>query len=484
MQPLFNPDQIFTLLVSPSGGGKTTRLITPNALSHVEGSLFVNDPKGEILRAVGPTRIRMGRTVIRLDTFHVLGPGGHTLNVLDGTRYGSPCFHADTMAIADALIIKNPNEKEPHFNEAATDWAAALIVDALRHFRPQDRSLQTIRSVLTDGNWLVDAIGRLAKSDDEFLRRAGGKMLQFRDRELGSVLTTLNRHLSFLDDPLVYAFTRRSSFDAARALLDGNCDIFFIMPPHLLRSHNRLPRLVLTAFLRMIVQAGADRHRRVLFLLDEAASSLGKFDVLADAITQLRGYGLRMVLAIQALAQLQQMFPEGQHSTILANTDQIYLNIRDWETLEAVSKRLGETTVRTFKDDTSGGDSRSEGASFGTSRSHGWSTGSSETGRALLRPEEVAALGDRAVVFLQNLPPLLVQTCPYYQDPAFAQDDGLSLTEMLHCLCALVLSLLVAAVLPLTAPPRSVPAWQAPRPPAYPPARTVPAPLYPPRGLR
>lgn len=445
MQPVFNKGHCHSLIVSPAGGGKTTALIIPNALAWRGGGLFCFDPKGEICAAVRKFRRRQGRRIVRLDPFHVLGPGGDTLNVLDGIRYKSPDFHAEIRAICEAVILKNPQDQNPHFNEAAEGYLAGILGDTLCTRPARERSLQTARTVLTSSDCLVEAIGRLARSDDEFLRRAGGKMLQFRDRELSSVLTTVSRQTDFLDDPLVYEFTKESSFDAQEALLDRRTDVFFILPPQYLKSHSRLSRLVITSLLRTLLRAGACRQRQVLWLLDETPS-LGRLEILAEALTQFRGYGVRMVMVVQALAQLQQQFPEGQHETILANTDQIFLAIRDYPTAEEVSRRLGEHTVATDNVSENWGGGWSEGHQS-ESRSGNWGStwGQSQVGRRLLRPEEVIALGkSTAVVFLQNLPPMLVRTCPYYQDSAWAsgcQTLRLSLQECRHCL-AILLSVL------------------------------------------
>src|SRR5262249_44048572 len=157
-----------------------------------------------------------------------------------------------------------------------------------------------------------------------------------------------------------------------------------------------------------LMRAGADRHRQCLFLLDETAS-LGKLDVLSEAITQVRGFGLRSMLVYQALAQLQQQFPEGQHETVLAQCDQLYLGIRDLPTAKLVSEQCGNYTGVARNVGDNEGDSHSEGRDFSRSYSSGRSRGASEVSAPLLRPEDVLQMGNRtAVAFIQNLPPLLI----------------------------------------------------------------------------
>jgi type IV secretion system protein VirD4 len=446
MQPIFLPAPVHTLVTAPAGAGKSTCFAIPNAYFWPK-SLVTLDIKGEIFTAAARWRARgLRRRQVRLDPLRVLGPGGDTLNVLAHLDPASPSFLAEIRCLAEALIIKEPQEKDPHWNQSSEIWLAGLLADVVRHLPPAHRNLQAVRTVMTNAKFLSEAVSRLVKSEDEFLRRAGGMLLNYSGKELFSTLTNFNRHLSFLDDPLIYEFTVRSSF-SPRALLDGNTDVWFLLPPQFLRSQGRLARLVLTSFLRTVAAAGIDRHREILFLLDEFPA-LGRMDILQDAITQYRGYGVRLCMIIQSLSQIAQMFPEGQHEVVMANTDQIYLGIRDYPTAEAVSKKCGQATVHTRNAQISTGRSWSEGHGYSEGGNAGWSQGVGETGKALLRPEEVLNLGKRrAVVFLQNLSsPLLVDTCPYYQDAAFLGGTSpLGWRHFVHCLSFFLLTIVVAA---------------------------------------
>jgi type IV secretion system protein VirD4 len=473
MMPVFNQSHVHTLICSPAGGGKTTCLIINNVLAWRDGSLFCFDPKGEIYRNVVGYRESLGRRVLRMDPFHVCGPGGATINVLDGLSYRQPHFLPEIRALVESLVIKDLHDQNPYFNDVSVGYMAAVLADTVR-FRPAaERNLQTFRSVLCYGPGLIEVMLRLAGSNDEFLCRAAGKMGQHRDRELFSVLSTCQRHTDFLDDPLTGQFTQQSSFPLAKALRDGRTDLFFILPPQYLKSHSRLSRLILTACLRTLVRAGEDRHRQCLFVLDELPS-LGKLDILSEAICQLRGFGLRTLLAVQALAQLEQQFPEGQHLSVLANCDQLYLGIRDLATAKTVSEMAGSRTARTYRADFSRNGGFSQGRE--SSASSGWSrsAGESEVAELLLRPEDVLQLDrETMVAFLQQRPPFLLQACPYYRDNAWSEAaQGLTVRERLACLFALVLAVILTQL---------VGSWseEAARPPRPPAIRLAPAAPHP-----
>lgn len=174
--------------------------------------------------------------------------------------------------------------------------------------------------------------------------RSARSIRYFVDMELSSTLTTLARHLRFLNTPAVAASMQKSSFDPAD-LNKGRMSIFLILPPERMRAQFPLLRLWIGSLLRAVVRGGLQQKRRVHFVLDEAAS-LGHLDCIDDAIDKLRGYGVRLQLYFQSPAHTQQDFPNGQDVTLLSNTNQIYFSVNDFQTAEQVSKRLGQIDHR------------------------------------------------------------------------------------------------------------------------------------------
>ena len=153
---------------------------------------------------------------------------------------------------------------------------------------------------------------------------------------------------------------------------------------------------------------------KVHFILDEAAS-LGHMDCIDDAIDKYRGFGVRLQLYYQSLAQLKKCFPNGQDQTVLANATQVFFSVND-ETAEYVSRRVGDATILVESGGTGSGSSHqtSRDTSYGhsTNSSQNWS----QAGRRLLKSEEVYALDPRiAVTFVPGLPPILTRLERYYE---------------------------------------------------------------------
>lgn len=160
----------------------------------------------------------------------------------------------------------------------------------------------------------------------------------------------------------------------------------------------------------------------VHFLIDEAAA-LGPHEAINDMLSLGRGYGERVHLFYQNAAQLMRTYPDGQHQFVLGTTTNIFFAAHDWLTCEEISKRSGSATVVVASGGDGDGDSRqfSDGTGHGSvgasrNRSRNWSY----VGKPLIRPEQVAALPERACIsFVPGVgAPLLTWLTRCYEEPA------------------------------------------------------------------
>jgi type IV secretion system protein VirD4 len=179
------------------------------------------------------------------------------------------------------------------------------------------------------------------------IRRTGNQIARINDKELDSVLSTLFEHVSFLNSPLMRAFTAclpERSFDP-NVLLSGKTTVYFGLPADQIRPLNRLVRLQLTAVIRAFMRVGPDRSRSCMLFLDELAQ-LGPMPILEDAITLLRGYGLKTWSCLQSRGQVSDIFPGEKAQTFLSNMDvtQFYVP-NDYATAQEISESLGKSTI-------------------------------------------------------------------------------------------------------------------------------------------
>jgi len=151
-----------------------------------------------------------------------------------------------------------------------------------------------------------------------------------------------------------------------------------------------------------------------------------------------RAYGIQLQLYYQNLAQLKQCFAEGQDSTVLANTTQVFFAVND-SSAEYVSQRLGEQTIMVESTSNSTGVSHQEpnGTQPGSSsHSRGISTNYNPTGRRLLKPEEIHRLSERiAITFVPGMAPICTYLQRYYEgyigSPRFAKANALAASLLL-----------------------------------------------------
>lgn len=414
---------VHTLIVAPAGAGKSAGVVIP-FLRECRDSVVVMDPKGELYKATAAERKKLGQKIVVIDPFRVSGaPVSDCFNPLDCIDKNHDAALDKIRALAKAIAIREPTERDPHWVESAELWLTAIIAFVLtaKEVPGNHRHLQSVVAILSDPERLPSVIELMKKDDESFggmLPRLAGQLGYYVEKERSSVLTTTSRLVKFLSSPAVLANTVRTTFDPAK-LRDG-MTVYLCLPPQYQKSHAGLMRLWVEGMLQIVIASGAVEDKLVHMVLDEAAS-LGRMESIENAVTQLRGYGLRMTFIYQSLGQLKACFTEGQDVTMRANFDnQVFFGLNDHATAEEVSKMLGQQTIVTTS--ASGGTSKSKNRDHMGQESHSQSSNDNwsaqEAGRALLDPAEVLQLDARnAIVFSKGMPPLMTYLQRHYEGP-------------------------------------------------------------------
>ncbi len=410
--------------------------------------MVVVDFKGELAGITADRRRKMGHRVVVLDPFKITTQEPDTFNALDFINEESNTALDDCRDLAESLVIKSGQEREPHWNESAEIWISAMTAMVVCFGESADKNLQSVRTVISDPARLQAAIKMMCESKlwEGMLSRLGTQLGHYVDRQLCSVLTNANRHLRFLDTIAISNSTRQSSFDPAD-LLSGKMTVYLVLPPDHARAQSPLLRLWIGSLLRAVVKGGLQEKTRVHFVLDEAAS-LGHLECLDDAVDKLRGYGVRLQLYYQSLGQLRKCWPDDGGQTLLSNVTQVFFGVNDQQTAEHVSSRLGEETIIVKSGGTGSSESRSASREGGTNYSYSTSTNDNwqQLGRKLLKPEEVTALDPRvAITFTPGVPPISTWLTRYYEK-GFGLPAGLSPGKMAFDAACLFLAASILAV--------------------------------------
>lgn len=422
---------VHTAVFSPTGGGKGVSCVVPYLLTCPD-SCVVIDFKGENERLTAEHRRKnFGHKIIRLDPFKISTRTPDSLNPIAFIDADDPCALDECNDLAKALVVRGDDEREPHFNDSAEQWIAGLTATVVRYGNANEgtRSLQTVRDIVSDPQKLDMAIKVMSESDawGGLLSRMGSQLKHFIEKEKASVLTTVGRHLKFLDTPAVRESTSCSTFDPA-ILLKGGVTVYLILTPDHLRSQSALLRTWIGSLMRGVVRGGLDRQRKIHFILDEAAS-LGHMDSIDDAVDKYRGYGIRLQFYFQSLGQLKKCFPGGQDQTLLSNVTSVFFGVNDNATADYVSVHLGDETIVVDSGSKSKGTSYQTTQAMHPSTSRSYSENVTESwqqqARRLLKPEEVMALSPReAITFAPGVRPIRTTLLRYYEERRLGRRCG------------------------------------------------------------
>jgi type IV secretion system protein VirD4 len=470
----------------PSGRGKGISLVVPTCLSHPGSMCIVDQKNGELFKLTAEARRKFG-PVIRLDGFNVCGPGSMGFNPVRQLNPDADDFLDGCADLANMNIIRTGREQDgQHFLDMAqNDLASVLAFVRACEPNPAKCNFQTIRDIISSPDRLTEVMELMPAIEP--LSRQASQMRWPKDRERGSIMSTLTRMTAWLDSAAIRAHTSVvDGFDPMCLRTPGTT---VYLCGDLQRTNGAsLLRLQLGWTLRKLCENGGDPSRPVLFLIDEAGN-LGAIGSLDRATTTVRSAGINLFYIFQSYGQLRETYGE-RATTIIENIDsQIWLGANGIDSGEVISKKAGDQTIRTESYNRSRQKSRPDGYgrdSGSGSTSVSESTTVTEAGRNLIRPDEALRLpSDLALLFHKNLPVLPIQLLRYFDSPLFKRGRqgaprGLSVSAVFTSFVAIAVSglMAVAFVVMPVAPPR--PVQRAPFPaysnsPAYGPTRVPPA---------
>ena len=410
------------LLWAPTGGGKGISAIIPTLLGWGE-SAVIYDIKGENWALTAGYRTSRGHRCIK---YSPTEENSARFNPLAEIRLFTPHDVKDAMAVA-LMIVHNGNDDppNPHWRDAATSVLVGVILHVCYVARREERAasmLDVSRFVsladhppqqMPDGKILVytfrDALlemmtyehdpkrthwrnpdGTFSATHPTVLQKAQEQNNRD-DEEFSGVLSSLLTPMQIFSDSLVLSSMAESDF-SIQELVNGErpLSLYIVVPAGDRDRLRPLVRLFFTILInrlteKMDFQDGANvKNRYRLMMLIDEFPTLRKMTVFADALSYVRGFGVKVFLVVQSLSQLVEHYGKASESLMDNCGVQVAYRPNSMETAEKLSKMCGDTTVQMAHQSFSGANAALAKKTL--------TIGLDNVRRALLLPDEVRML--------------------------------------------------------------------------------------------
>ncbi len=352
LEPILDTGEGHLLTVAPTGAGKGTGCIIPTLLRY-RGPVVVVDPKGENYAVTARRRRELGQEVILLDPFGITGSEQrHRFNPLDLADPASDRFVEDAATMA-ALIAGTPSENDANYtfwSQMGTSMLTAAIIDVMTMEDSEHAHLPAVRDLVNlPIMTLKERAEKWRDSGHPELRRLAGLLANPADETMGGYWAHAINQVDFLKGDQMSEHLSASDLDLNQIYEGSPLSVYLVLPPDKLESHAGLLRLWIGTIISVLTRRRCQSGLATLLIVDEAAQ-LGNLPQLRQAITLLRGYGVRTWTFWQDLSQLRNLYPR-DWETILNNCRvQQYFGATTGLAAEAVSAASGFKSPETIMD--------------------------------------------------------------------------------------------------------------------------------------
>ena len=427
-----NSELFSNILVSaPPGSGKTVGIVIPTLLDIPHG-FMVYDIKGEIYEATARHRLAMG------DKIKVFAPFDLDLEDTDEHGHDLRKVSHGFNPLIDIAAIEDLEDRLIKIQSLATalfspkgQADAALLDDGKRIFiaataivcadTSEVPTIARVSRLLTpfvgeDGesaDYKSTFLALAERAPDPISRDNMMKAAGQDNKSLGIYMAVLQgAGLQAWDNPAIVRATQTNDMDFSK-LRTVPTSIYLCIPTQHKEVSAPVIRLIMQWAIEALQEKKPKRGAKVMpfmFMIDEF-HSLGRMQSLVDAATLLRGFGGRLCIIVQTPASLRALYGV-ELSEIFMDTIQlrVWMAPNSDKTKKELSDALGMKTIakRSVSSKRMGeiGD-----------QSHSYS----ETGRALMTPEELGRLDDKKlIVTMQNGYPAIVHKIRYFEDKHYA----------------------------------------------------------------
>jgi type IV secretory pathway TraG/TraD family ATPase VirD4 len=328
---------------------------------------------------------------------------------------------------------------EIEINSLKKGLTSDLLSELIFHKSKEEPTLFEIYQLLNRD--LVDVIKDMKfimKHGSIRAQQAAATLLTTGENERGSILSSTRRQLMWLvDSNLRETFTL--STENLKEFIEGNTDIYIIMPEDQINQQSRCIRMLLSIVQSLLVQTEVSKlsKSKYLFLLDE----LGQLDYNPDveqAISILRARKCVFWSIFQTYSQIEKY----QKPDLFIDTDMLqFFSVGDPKVMTMIQKLGGKQTKLIERANHNSSKSRNFGSLMRGSSSESEGSSTYETQADLIHFNEIRELPkDEQFVFIDGMKPIHCKKIQYFTDPHF-KDYALNPIEDFEAVMKIINSL-------------------------------------------
>jgi len=363
--------------IAGTGSGKSTAGLIPNLCTY-PGSMLVIDPKGELARITARRRADGGNGVEGMgQNLAVLDPYGVT-DFGESPSY-NPFAEMASLAmenqdavvsfagkIADALV-RPMGSVDSYFDNAARTLIRGLVLYIFVHEPKEKRNLVRLRELLMEGDVVAyDAAVREQRfkrgdmTPFEFMLErmqevrgarygnviagCSSSVTMMAGPQLGSVVTTAQEHTTFLDSPEIQKVCKKSHL-LLSDLKKEPWSVYVCLPLNAVTGpESRWLRMFVMLFIDLMIRTKEKPWPPVLLAIDEFPN-LGRLDGIELVAPTMRGFGVRLWVVGQDVAQFKNIYPETWTGLIGGAEAVQFMGLNHPATLDFAVDLLGQHEV-------------------------------------------------------------------------------------------------------------------------------------------
>lgn len=408
------------LVVGGSGSGKSRFMVKPNILQ-ANSSYVITDPKGELLEATGAFLESQG---YKVKVFNLV-------DMVHSNCYNPFQYIRDENGVLTMItaLIKNTTPKgassgDPFWEKSETALLQAICFYLYYEMPIEERNFANVSRLLEAGRLEseenpsptpLDIIfeGLKERSPEHIAVRQYAIFKQAAGKTAMSILVSAAVRLTAFNLQSVKNLTSIDNIELGN--LGDEKTALFCITPTADTTFNFLVALMYNQIFETLYHHAESncKGRRlpihVRFLLDEFAN-IGTIPEFEQKLATMRSYEISCTVIIQNIAQLKTIYKDNWES-IVGNCDSfLFLGGQEQGTLDYVSKKIGQETVKVLNN------SQSKGKNYSSSESYNFIK------RELMTPDEIFRMNNNlCILFIRGLYPFKVPKYKYQNHPNYKE---------------------------------------------------------------